>query len=1272
LKQRTITVLVLALSAFVLAAAASSCGGTNAMPADRQQRAATLVDAGACENPNEGCACADDSEPVSCGVVVRREKGVVYCGLGKRACADGYYAPCDVTEVVTRDAPPGEAGSYSTMGLGSSQLCADNPCDPYCNKFVDNGSGLDAGSPLAIVDGGLTLQQGVSPSPNYNGIAITPSSQSVVITKINPNAYPTTSPAAPIKFQAYFIPSNPLAYTSALWTVSDNDDAFIQGTGDLTIVGNVPTNFAVNASANGFKAQAQVSVTVNDVEVSGNPPNFGAAPSGADSASVLYPYANTIFPRSLTAPILQWSTGGAAATYVKYCARMRTNGAMVFNWCNVLPEPNPQRGGFPSYVWKAFETAASDTAKNPAGRAAELSLQRYVNGSLRNEIVVPVKFSSEPMRGTVYFWEINNGRIARINPDGSLGQNFLQPNPNRCLACHSVSADGTNLTSQGDGGNGLGVNFDLRYNGQIWTRPASVQWQAMTPNGEWNMAYERPALLQPTRSNANNGVLYTQNMLADANWGYVDTPAWSPGNGNWVAYADRYVWNWPWYNGYTWYVDYTVSEIWESHYNTPPTQTVDGTNYLPSSTPCTAVTDLVAGPVPTVYTIPGMSCTPKNGCGATCVAGGHLDYQFNNTVGGQNYTVRIGVADYKHNCADTISINVYVDGQYLGSWSGGGGNVWAHPSFSFTAWKSQHTIQVYQANDACYGCGCPGVTDPTKCAGANVCSPWVGDLNLYIDDIQLIDQQEMQWKDGYWWDAASSQNGCSSMRSDCGPFPGSCGGSCVAGQWVAYWFPTVPGNWYTARFKVADYLHNCSNRVLTYVAAQGPSGTGWTGWQGQWMPGSWSWQYPGVTFYAHESGAWVYIQMGTDACCACSNTCNGACNPQFGDLNLYVDDVYLLKASGNQFFQPSIQVAPWHFDGTDMTNTNAYPTFTPDEAKIAWQTGNAQRTRGNWGDLWITTQNNPAANRVRMNNANAAGLAAADLHVNYEPSFSPVRSGGYDWLVFSSTRTYGNTLTPTGSQKDWGMKQLWVTAVDPTVGAPNDPSAPAFWLPGQQTSNQNMRGFFAKSPCGQTSALCEYNDDCCGYNKANPAASTAKCLINQPYTNPVTRSCQAVQAFSCVATNSACGTDTDCCNYPGELCLQGLCKSPPPPPQYVPAAWSRDYQASCPSGTNIVWQAYNWKAYTPSDSYIAFWGAIADTQAGLPAASLSPAAPAQLLTTAKAQNYTWSFYPLSSISPPNNTKQWLRTYDLLYPSSDGTQAPILTDWTVTYDCLPSQ
>lgn len=74
----------------------------------------------------------------------------------------------------------------------------------------------------------------------------------------------------------------------------------------------------------------------------------------------------------------------------------------------------------------------------------------------------------------------------------------------------------------------------------------------------------------------------------------------------------------------------------------------------------------------------------------------------------------------------------------------------------------------------------------------------------------------------------------------------------------------------------------------------------------------------------------------------------------------------------------------------------------------------------------------------------------ADTHQSYYPSSMPVVSGGYAWLFFDSTRTYGNLGR---SRAIWGA----ALTVSPDGSYSIDPSHPAFYVPAQDPSTPNFR-----------------------------------------------------------------------------------------------------------------------------------------------------------------------------------------------------------------------
>ena len=113
---------------------------------------------GACDHPNLGCACPTEGATAACGEVIRKAADYVTCSLGTRTCSGGQWGACmgDKTQQV-KGAPIGAPGAHTETLQPTPTGCIDNPCDPACTLYTDNGTGVDAGG-LSITDaGGITL-----------------------------------------------------------------------------------------------------------------------------------------------------------------------------------------------------------------------------------------------------------------------------------------------------------------------------------------------------------------------------------------------------------------------------------------------------------------------------------------------------------------------------------------------------------------------------------------------------------------------------------------------------------------------------------------------------------------------------------------------------------------------------------------------------------------------------------------------------------------------------------------------------------------------------------------------------------------------------------------------------------------------------------------------------------------------------------------------------------------------------------------------------------
>jgi len=233
--------------------------------------------------------------------------------------------------------------------------------------------------------------------------------------------------------------------------------------------------------------------------------------------------------------------------------------------------------------------------------------------------------------------------------------------------------------------------------------------------------------------------------------------------------------------------------------------------------------------------------------------------------------------------------------------------------------------------------------------------------------------------------------------------------------------------------------------------------------------------------------------------------------------------------------------------GSDPNHRITWPTVSPDGKWVLYSRSAGADTRtlstvpaaaAGPSDMYFASAIMPNQ-EVRLSSLDGDGYpfaaGARDLSWNFEPSFAPVAAGGYFWVVFTSRRTYGNTLTgpaeTAGSVA--GTKQLWVAAIDQNPKPGVDPSHPAFHLEGQDETNLAMRGFWSLPPCAQNGSGCQEGTDCCG----------GYCATGSNEGAPV---CQSMPQ-GCSQDGDKCASSSDCCNASqGVTCIAHVCSEPTP------------------------------------------------------------------------------------------------------------------------------
>ncbi len=169
---------------------------------------------------------------------------------------------------------------------------------------------------------------------------------------------------------------------------------------------------------------------------------FGMAVDPDPAMVLLYPYDKTVFPRGLTGPTVQWN-GGAADDL--YYIHVYSDYFEFKAYTKVAP---PSRYNFPKMpadVWLKL-TASTEGP-------VVFDIQRFDGNKAYLAKTQTWTIAPANLTGAVYYWEVNNGNVVRLNIGDAAPQTFINKPPGvACVACHSVSKDGSRIAAAFHGG----------------------------------------------------------------------------------------------------------------------------------------------------------------------------------------------------------------------------------------------------------------------------------------------------------------------------------------------------------------------------------------------------------------------------------------------------------------------------------------------------------------------------------------------------------------------------------------------------------------------------------------------------------------------------------------------------------------------------------------------------------------------------------------------------------------------------------------------------
>lgn len=1204
-----------------------------------------------CELPNTGCSCSGEGTATDCGHVTEQFGTYITCSMGTRTCTDGVWGACVGERVSVKSVPSATAGP-KVQTLGPVAVCpvGFDACDPYCNRAVDTPGGFNAGTGFTNTPAGLTLYGTFAPT--CSSLTLTPSTNTVTLSGTSL----TSLSSSPVTFTLTASPSgciaNPFPTT---WTTDKFDRTTISGTnnqnGSLSVVVPIAGTVKVTAYAAGKSATANITVKLNVLETpttnTAAQPNkpasaaqiaaFGpvAAPLaglGSSSAVWLYPYANTYFPLALPAPAIQYryslSAGDStvAASAVKVSLRYpvsTTPTTASFNYSLVVLEGNsvnctatPAQCNFldpqitmPQLAWQYFEQTAR-------GQNAELIVQRLRTGAnvLEPELRLPIHFISGQLKGTVYYQSYSSPKGGNTGAILSIAPGATTPTlavqPNgSCSICHSLTQDGSRLITNG--------GYDS--NGS-YSQDVSVRYDTTT-------SAPSPTLLN---SYTNNRFTYGGPLLDGklymSHSGSADWHAPS-GSSNLYAISDPNtiipIANWPNNMGavtprFSADGDKLAFGFWGGSSIPCATGSVSPCTGSPLKLPSVsggsrlAVMDLTCSSPP---------CTTAS-TGWTASNARDLTPGFSEYVAWPSFTPGDSSVAYQRQYRTTRAILSW-DPSNIGTIAGALSELWMTKIPSTAA-----TAAVPTRLSALNGVTAGGASYLPQLARTVINDAYP----LYTYRVARHDMSQTVTSG-----SASPDLVLSGMAS--------------GGPWDVRIAITNGGALGNAQYK---YSTNGGSSYSASVATAASSALGSSGLKVL---------FPSGTYNANSTYQALVGRVGI------------AGTPSGGpwDFRVKINGTGALgtatfkySSDGGSTWSVALPTAASVSLGTTgLVATFASVTYSSTQ----WAYGAFVVHYHQDGAQFQLAQSDSCSNNTLLPNS-------YDYRTNYLPSFAPTTVDGESWLLFTSRRMYGNIATenPWDAQPQYfctsgktPSKKLWIAAIDDNFSPGTDPSHPAFYLPGQELAAGNSDPSWVSTPCTGTNGACESDDDCCGGTGASP---TAQCRVTSTASFPPTRLCQTKS--SCAQSGESCVATSDCCTgltcpSGGGLCLQE------PPKLFEQQTLTREYVASCPSGTFPNWRFFEWQATIPSATQIRFY---AQTKARA-TDSYAPASPllyATATVSSTATQWLRGTTPIDTLlgTASLRSQTYLLMTMVFSPDSSGLVAPTMLGWRQIYDCTPGE
>jgi hypothetical protein len=356
----------------------------------------------------------------------------------------------------------------------------------------------------------------------------------------------TDGSRGPVSGAAFSIDSN---------TIGIVDEASGRFMANGTAGGRATVTVTVPAVGSDLTATASIRVLLERVIIAPGAPSdaadiFATAPifDPSRAAGVVYPLEGAVMPENVFPATIQWLNGEPGDLFAVELAKPSARVVAFLPYDGTNAYLADLRG------WRSIART------EPSEDAMVTVLRRHgASGQVVDSPSVPIRFVPVSLSGSVYFWDIGQRRILRVDDGDNRAVSFMPnppnpapdvpggPIPENCVGCHSISKSGRYMAGRLGPGNNIGGVFDLTLDLTQQPVPTAFPVVSDPPSVKWWFSSWSPDDIRVVVSSLEATPDATLRFLDPFSGTFVDPasgampiggvthPSWSP-DGSAIAY----------------------------------------------------------------------------------------------------------------------------------------------------------------------------------------------------------------------------------------------------------------------------------------------------------------------------------------------------------------------------------------------------------------------------------------------------------------------------------------------------------------------------------------------------------------------------------------------------------------------------------------------------------------------------------------------------------------------------------------------------------------